>query len=297
MASSPSNVQQLLKKIDPRAGPLIITVFGDTIKPRGEKIWLGDLINLLAPFNLSERLVRTGVYRLSQEQWLVSSQIGRRSYYEITPDGLTTFAHASSRIYALAPRPWDGKWLLVQAHPDTSAEQRKSIRQLLTWRGFGQLSPTLLIKPGVSPKATSDLLRTANLSKYVSVFTADLDETSDPITIAKSSWALKEFSHSYLSLLDDFSLVDENFYKTNQDAFVVRSLLIHQYRRILLKDPQLPDEMLPTDYAGSLARQRVADLYKILSPKADKFIDQHIIDQQAHPHQVNQNYKDRFAAS
>jgi len=297
MSSSPSNVQQLLEKIDPRAGPLIITIFGDTIKPRGEKIWLGDLINLLQPFNLSERLVRTGVYRLSQEQWLSSSQMGRRSYYEITPDGLTTFAHATSRIYSLAPRPWDGKWLLVQALPDTGAEQRKSIRQLLIWRGFGQLSPTLLIKPGVSPKATSDLLKAANLSKYVSLFTSDLDETSDPITIAKTSWALEDFSHSYLALLKDFSLIDDSFCKTDQDAFVVRSLLIHQYRRILLKDPQLPDQMLPKDYAGSLARQRVAELYKTLSPKADNFINQHIIDDEAEPHQVNQDYKDRFAAS
>ena len=297
MPASPSTPQQLLEKIDPRAGPLIITVFGDTIKPRGEKIWLGDLINLMQPFGLSERLVRTGVYRLSQEHWLASKQIGRRSYYEITSDGLTTFAHATSRIYALAPRPWDGKWLLVQALPNASAEHRKALRQVLTWRGFGQLSPTLLIKPGVSPKATSQLLASEKLSSYVGLFTSDLDKFSDPLTIAKNSWALKEFSQSYDQLIADFSQVDEHFCKTQQDAFLVRSLLIHQYRRILLKDPQLPAQLLPKNWAGNKARHRVAELYKLLTPQADLYIERHTIDKDGTPYPVPQDYTDRFAAS
>ncbi len=140
--------QSLLEKISPHAGPLIITVFGDTVAPRGGAIWLGDLITLMAPLGLSERLVRTGVYRLSREGWLKAHQDGRRRSYSITSSGIDTFADADRRIYAATARPWDGKWISVQTLPNADAKARKKLRNILTWHGFGQLSPTTMIKPG-----------------------------------------------------------------------------------------------------------------------------------------------------
>ena len=42
----------------PRAKSLIVTVWGDALAPHGGGAWLGDLIRLLAPFTVNERLVR-----------------------------------------------------------------------------------------------------------------------------------------------------------------------------------------------------------------------------------------------
>ena len=55
-----------------RAKSLLITIFGDTLEPRGGGVWLASLIQLAKPIGLSERLVRTSVYRLTQEKWLAS---------------------------------------------------------------------------------------------------------------------------------------------------------------------------------------------------------------------------------
>ena len=44
-----------------RGGSLIITIFGDSIMPRGGAVSLGSLIALGAPFGLNERLVRTAI--------------------------------------------------------------------------------------------------------------------------------------------------------------------------------------------------------------------------------------------
>ena len=60
-----------------RAGSLITTVFGDSIAPRGGSLWLGSLIGLMAGFGISERLVRTSVYRLANDGWFESEQCGR----------------------------------------------------------------------------------------------------------------------------------------------------------------------------------------------------------------------------
>ena len=54
-----------------RGGSLIVTIFGDAIMPRGSAIALGSLIELAAPFGLSERLIRTASARLAKDGWLV----------------------------------------------------------------------------------------------------------------------------------------------------------------------------------------------------------------------------------
>ncbi len=62
----------------PRASSLIITVWGDAIAPHGGAVMLAGLIELLAPFGINERLVRTSVFRLAREGWLAAKPVGRR---------------------------------------------------------------------------------------------------------------------------------------------------------------------------------------------------------------------------
>ncbi len=60
-----------------RAGSLIVTIFGDSIMPRGGAIALGSLIRLAAPFGLNERLVRTATARLAHEGWVEARRVGK----------------------------------------------------------------------------------------------------------------------------------------------------------------------------------------------------------------------------
>ncbi len=97
-----------------RAGSLITTVFGDSIAPRGGTVWLGSLIRAMADFGISERLVRTSVFRLVQDGWLQSSQVGRRSFYSLTEEGRDRFRAATHRIYGEGITDWDGDLRAVQ---------------------------------------------------------------------------------------------------------------------------------------------------------------------------------------
>ena len=60
----------------PRSKSLVMTIFGDAIAPHGGAVWLGSLIELLAPFGVNDRLLRTSVFRLAQEGWLVGQPRG-----------------------------------------------------------------------------------------------------------------------------------------------------------------------------------------------------------------------------
>src|SRR5579871_3000937 len=123
-----------------RGGSLLITLFGDAIAPRGGVVTLGSLIRLAAPFGLTERLVRTSVGRLAQDEWLVARREGRLSEYRLTPWGQERFAEATQRIYSKGPAAWDGHWSLLILPPNGS-KRPESLRDGLTWLGFGQVSP------------------------------------------------------------------------------------------------------------------------------------------------------------
>src|SRR3979490_1370500 len=70
-----------------RGGSLIVTIFGDSIMPRGGAVALGSLIALAAPFGLNERLVRTATARLAKDGWLDGRRAGKVREYHLSPGG------------------------------------------------------------------------------------------------------------------------------------------------------------------------------------------------------------------
>ena len=140
-----------------RGGSLLITVFGDSIAPRGGAVTLGSLIRLAAPFGLTERLVRTSVARLARDGWLAAQRSGRRSEYRLTRTGEERFAEATRRIYGKSPSVWDGMWTFVVVPP--GGPRRAHLRGDLKWLGFGQLNPSLFAHPGCPPGQARRWLR------------------------------------------------------------------------------------------------------------------------------------------
>ena len=267
-----ARVAALLDQLDPRAAPLVITVFGDAIAPRGGNISLASLIQLMAPFGVSERLVRTVVYRLSRDGWFATSTRGRRSFYALSDQAQKTFGDADRRIYASSGPVWDGCWTLVQASPDMPAKARQKLREELKWRGFGQLSPTLLVSPrNMSPDLARDIAKLHQTARPA-VFRARLVDApglADPRATASTAWEIDRLNAAYGQLLTRFSPFACAAPATALDFFVLRTLAIHEYRRTLLKDPQLPSELTPSGWHGDEARAVVTTVYNATAPAAD----------------------------
>jgi len=53
---------------------------------------------------------------------------------------------------------------------------------------------------------------------------------------------------------------------------VVRTLLMHGYRRALLRDPMLPDELLPANWPGTSARVLCRNLYRLVQAAAETHV-------------------------
>ena len=259
-----------------RSGSLLITVLGDSIAPRGGAITLGSLIRLAAPFGLPERLVRTSVGRLAQEGWLASNREGRQSEYFLTEHGKNRFAEATRRIYREAPQTWDGSWTLLLLPQGQSAKQ-KAAREELLWLGFGQVRPGVLAHPSRSIEDTRSQLEELKIDKDAVLMRAASEGSDADRALIEAGWNLAEITRGYRRFVDAFEPIRElpsasRAAVPSEAAFVIRTLLIHEYRKIHLRDPLLPHSLLPADWIGAQAYELCRALYRSVFAAAEEYV-------------------------
>jgi phenylacetic acid degradation operon negative regulatory protein len=247
-----------------RAGSLIVTLFGDSILPRGGAIALGSLIVLAGPFGLNERLVRTATSRLAKDGWLEGRRAGKLSEYHLSDGGRERFEEATKRIYSAPDTEWSGRWTVIVLPPMRAAE-RKALRDELLWRGFGPLSNNVFAHPELDSSALRLSRRPgAPLSKVI-VFDASLDDADAPQRLVSLGWDLEDLGRRYQLFVRRFERVRDALQAprglNHEAAFIVRTLLIHEYRRLHLRDPLLPPRLLRADWPGTKAAALCRDIY------------------------------------
>jgi phenylacetic acid degradation operon negative regulatory protein len=251
-------------------------VFGDSIAPRGGSIWLGSLIEALAPFGISERLVRTSVYRLAQDGWLQSTKVGRRSYYGLTDEGRARFEAATRKIYGEPVTEWGHTWhVILLSGLDTAT--RDLVRKELGWLGFGTLSPSVLAHPVPNRADLDTTLGRLGVADAVVVLSARTIRNEAAMRgLVQASWNLADIDRRYAEFVARFRpLIAARGKSTTisaRTAFLVRTLLIQEYRKVLLRDPQLPAELLPADWRGTAACQLCRNLYLAVYRPADEYL-------------------------
>jgi phenylacetic acid degradation operon negative regulatory protein len=273
-------IRRELAAAPPRAPSLVVTVWGDAIAPHGGAVMLPGLILLLAPFGINERLVRTSVFRLAREGWLKATPVGRRSLYRLTRDGARRFEQAYRRIYAEPFEGWDETWELVVANGST-AVQRRLLKEELGWEGFGALAPGVYARPSRETSAVPRIAAALRLAGRIVVVRGRDDPALGGRSLASAvpgAWDLAGVAAHYRRFLQRFGSVIERFREAGPAAhdpaqsFAVRTLLIHAYRRVLLRDPQLPAVLLPLDWPGAAAYALCRDFYRLTHRSAERHL-------------------------
>jgi phenylacetic acid degradation operon negative regulatory protein len=263
-------IEKFLDQHPARANSLIITIYGDFIAPHGGTVWLGSFIRLVQPLGLNERMVRTSVYRLSQEKWLVSEQLGRKSFYSLTTSGRRRFENAYRRIYFDAQNTWTGEWQLVLIPGSLPAPQKDALRKELAWAGYGALASGILAHPSTDTDALLDILQeTGAHDKVVAMKASNISPLiSKPLQeLVHECWNLESLAVKYDEFIERFRPVLRSMRSASsldpEQCFLVQTLLMHDFRRALLHDPQLPSQLLPANWSGGVARQLCRELYGI----------------------------------
>ncbi|MCP5418940.1 MAG: phenylacetic acid degradation operon negative regulatory protein PaaX [Gammaproteobacteria bacterium] len=276
-------IEDFRKRRPIRGGSLIITLYGDAIVPRGGAVWLGSLIAALEPLGLNQRLVRTSVYRLFKEGWLSSRQVGRRSFYSVTGSGLRRFSTAFRRIYAEHHVKWDGIWRVVVTSQVNGAG-RDNLRRELGWLGFGTIAPGIMAHPMAEVDLLTGTLQDMGLQDEIIMMSATSENPADsqPLrNLVQTCWNLDRLSGDYHRFLARFRPIWAALESADsldpELCFQTRILLIHEYRRLLLRDPQLPKELLPPDWVGASARLLCRNLYRCLLGPSERYLSRTLI--------------------
>jgi phenylacetic acid degradation operon negative regulatory protein len=269
----------LLERLAPKAKSLIVTVYGDAIAHHGGNAGLGCVIELMKPLGVNERTVRTSMHRLAVEGWFETRSFGRRSDYRLTESGSRRFAAAHERLYQPAQKPWDGQWTIVApgaAAIDAGARER--LQRDLSWLGFGQLANGVMLHPAPDTDELRALL--TDVGHRVLLVQGPAASWVAPQVlddVVRAGWDLERLATEYEAFLDAFRPVWNALRRDDaldpERSFALRTLLMHGYRRAILRDPMLPDELMPHDWPGAAARALCRNLYRRVEAAAERHVD------------------------
>jgi phenylacetic acid degradation operon negative regulatory protein len=274
-------IHTLLEHDPPRAKSLCVTLLGDAIEPHGGSIWLSDLIELVTPLGINERLLRTSVFRLVAQDWLQSERHGRRSLYRLSEQGLELTRQASGRIYDGSAPEWDGDWTLVilPRFGNASLSKRGEVRRELIWAGFGAIAPGIFALPRDQTAIAQKVLNKLKLADNALVLGAhEMNEGNGLLISALTSqcWDMEGVAQQYRKFSETFGPIHHaaNRHMRPSQAFAIRALTLHAWRRIVLHDPQLPRQLLPSDWPGHAARSLCGKLYWNVFDLAEEHLEQ-----------------------
>jgi phenylacetic acid degradation operon negative regulatory protein len=256
-----------LKREPSRTGSIVITVFGDAIVPRGGSVWLGTLLQFFRAIDIDSSVVRTAMSRLTADGWFERSKVGRNSFYRLVQRERQTFDIATRHIYGAPASDWTGRFELLLIG---NGEDRDASRDALKNAGFGSPLPGVWIAPsGVPvPEEAAGAIRLE-----VSA------EDDSGRRLLSESWPLDRTADAYLKFMKTFEplrgWIAGRKSLSDADAFTARILLIHHYRRVVLRDPLLPTALLPKDWPGRAARKLCGEIYRAVLPASEQWLNRH----------------------
>jgi phenylacetic acid degradation operon negative regulatory protein len=277
-----------LKREPSRTGSIAITMFGDAIVPRGGAVWLGTLLEFFQTLDIDASVVRTAMSRLTADGWFERNKVGRNSFYRLKTKGRQTFETATRHIYDPPPSDWTGRFELLLIG---NGEDRDASREALKNAGFGSPLPGVWVAPSGVP-VPDEAARAIRLEVSA--------EDDSGRRLLRESWPLDRTADAYLKFMKTFEPLrawsGRRVALTEADAFTARILLIHYYRRVVLRDPLLPTALLPKDWPGGAARALCGDIYRALLAKSEQWLDRHGTNEAGALPEASGNLLRRFAA-
>ena len=264
MSQPLARIIQQLKREPSRTGSIVITVFGDAIVPRGGSVWLGTLLEFFEQLDIDASVVRTAISRLTADGWFERHKVGRNSFYRLVQSGRQIFDIATRHIYGPPASDWTGRFELLLIG---NGGDRDASREALKNAGFGSPLPGVWVAPsGVPvPKEAAGAIRLEVSAK---------DESGR--RMLSESWPLERTADAYRKFMKTFEpLRGRGEQLADADAFTARILLIHHYRRVVLRDPLLPTQLLPAYWPGTAARTLCSEIYRALLPASEQWLDRH----------------------
>ena len=186
------------------------------------------------------------------------------------------------RAFDIEHKKWDGKWRLVAySVPEGSRTLRDRFREKLQSLGFANLNASLWISPRDFHSEIMGFTKGNKMTAYVETFEADYSGIRRPKDFAATLWNIGDLERRYQAYVDKYAALRSKFTRSARKGrevdhaacFADRFCLTAEYVALRLVDPMLPPELLPTGWVGVRAKRLHDEMWSVLEPSANKFID------------------------
>lgn len=261
-------------RFDPAPQQLVMTLLGAYVQPRETRtVWAGGLVRLLADLGFSAGAARVALTRLGRRDLLSRRKRGRLVHYALTDRARVLLAEGDRRIFTLGePVPSAAEWtLLWHAIPDRQRKARDELVRRLRFLGFGPIQDGTWVAARQAEPEVRALLDELDVGDYAGLMLTRPARPADARTFVARAWDLAALDNAYGAFVSEFGGVPAD---GDQQAFVLRSRLVHAFRQFPRHDPGLP-----ADLAGPPARRAEAvrlfhDRYAALAPAAQRYFDE-----------------------
>lgn len=256
-----------------QARSVVFDLFGGFVRDFGGEISLQHLTALLECFDVPPDSARVVMSRLTREGWFEVRRQSRTSWYSPSSKGWHLLDEGLERIMRRpGPEPWDGTWVVVTfSVPETQRAARTRLKTALAWLGFGQLAPSIWISPHELFREAEEALAKEPSARY-EIFEARGRGARSDADRASACWDLDELAQDYRDFIAWCEQLRAGALDLkSREALVVRTELVHAYRKFLFRDPELPVELLPREWPAAAAFDGFLSAFEALTPEARAF--------------------------
>lgn len=263
---------------------LLVTLLGAFARRTNDWLPISGIVNLLDALEVEESSVRTGVSRLKKRQWLTPDKRDGRNGYQLTDLAKKSLAAGDKFVWhAREPAALEDGWCIASfSVPETQRAQRHLLRSRLASLGFGNVGAGVWIAPARMLDDASHVIESLGLAEFTNLFVGDHSGGQDLHEMVRSSWDLDDIDARYRTFVaahaDDVAKVERAGGDgiSQREAFQSYMRALDSWRMLPMRDPGLPRELLPKDWAGDSAIQVLESIVGELDEPALAFVRSNI---------------------
>ena len=267
---------------------LVVSLLGTYVRPFGDMVWSGGLVVLLAEFGFSQGAARVALTRLVRRGLIERVRSGRLVHYRITPRCERLLLEGDGRIFSLgSERSDEATWTLVWHQiPEDRRLERSRLSRRLRFLGFGSAQDSVWVSPHDHADEVRGLLSELGVDEFATLFRASGADASGLPAFVSRAWNLSGLVERYEGFVSEFGAYLSGGAEggpevgravrsvSDQEAFVVRTRLVHLFREFPVLDPELPTDLAPPVEGP---RRRAVEifhaLYEGLAPASQRHFD------------------------
>jgi phenylacetic acid degradation operon negative regulatory protein len=231
------------------------------------------LVNIFQDFGISVDATRTALSRLVAKSIFVREKSGRTTAYALSTSAAEIVRQDREKILSFGlHQQWDGHWTLVAfSVAEAQRERRHALRSNLRGLGFAPLFDGLW----GAAFATEDDVRAALDSAQVTdslIIRGEIKSLGVSIEQFHQVWKLDDIEGQYKAFIDGIQPIVTRAIRGDiapAEALLLRTRIMDDWRAFPIKEPDLPDTLLPSNWPREQARNLFIRAYEMLKEPAN----------------------------